>query len=159
MVCGFDEVMATLPPTSALSSVDLPALGRPTIETKPETCPSGMRLCFPARGFRARDANPVHAQLIAGQHFDSYAFALHGFAGAWDVSKPFGDQSSDGGGFGVRWRAKTEQVVEPVQVQTAGDDVRALAGLGDVAIGFVLVVNFAEDLLHHVLHGDQARGV
>ena len=31
VVCGFEEVMTTLVPTRALVSVDLPALGNPTI--------------------------------------------------------------------------------------------------------------------------------
>src|SRR5277367_602672 len=36
VVWGFSETMASLPPTSAFSNVDLPALGRPAMETKPE---------------------------------------------------------------------------------------------------------------------------
>ena len=39
VVCGLDEVMATFSPTSALVSVDLPALGRPTMQAKPDRCP------------------------------------------------------------------------------------------------------------------------
>jgi len=35
VVCGFDEVIATFSPTSALVRVDLPTLGRPTKETNP----------------------------------------------------------------------------------------------------------------------------
>jgi hypothetical protein len=35
VVCGLGLVMATFCPTSALVSVDLPTLGRPTKETKP----------------------------------------------------------------------------------------------------------------------------
>ncbi len=35
VVCGFDEVIATLVPTRALVSVDLPAFGRPTNEANP----------------------------------------------------------------------------------------------------------------------------
>src|SRR5271168_1797207 len=36
VVCGRFEVIATLLPTSALVSVDLPVFGRPTKHTKPE---------------------------------------------------------------------------------------------------------------------------
>ncbi len=36
VVCGRLEVMATFVPTNALVSVDLPVLGRPTKQTKPE---------------------------------------------------------------------------------------------------------------------------
>ena len=35
VVCGLSEVIATFCPTSALVSVDLPAFGRPTNDTKP----------------------------------------------------------------------------------------------------------------------------
>ena len=41
VVCGRLEVIATLVPTSALVSVDLPALGRPTKQAKPERWSSG----------------------------------------------------------------------------------------------------------------------
>ena len=36
VVCGFEEVMATLVPTRAFVSVDLPVFGLPTIATNPE---------------------------------------------------------------------------------------------------------------------------
>jgi hypothetical protein len=36
VVCGFEEAMTIFWPTSALVSVDLPALGRPTMEAKPD---------------------------------------------------------------------------------------------------------------------------
>ena len=35
VVCGLDDVMTIFWPTSALVSVDLPALGRPTNDAKP----------------------------------------------------------------------------------------------------------------------------
>ena len=35
VVCGLSETIATLAPTMRLSSVDLPALGRPMSEAKP----------------------------------------------------------------------------------------------------------------------------
>ena len=36
VVCGFGEMMASFSPTSAFSSVLLPALGRPRMQTNPE---------------------------------------------------------------------------------------------------------------------------
>ena len=41
VVCGLLEVIATLLPTSALVSVDLPVLGLPTKQAKPDrwSCP------------------------------------------------------------------------------------------------------------------------
>src|ERR1700688_3680530 len=36
VVCGFGEIIASFSPTSAFSSVLLPALGRPSMQTNPE---------------------------------------------------------------------------------------------------------------------------
>jgi hypothetical protein len=36
VVCGFGDMMANFSPTSAFSSVLLPALGRPRMHTNPE---------------------------------------------------------------------------------------------------------------------------
>src|SRR5215831_11966997 len=36
VVCGLSETMATLPPASALTSVDLPTFGRPATAMKPD---------------------------------------------------------------------------------------------------------------------------
>src|SRR5213078_791758 len=36
IVCGLSETIATLPPQSALTSVDLPTFGRPATATKPD---------------------------------------------------------------------------------------------------------------------------
>jgi hypothetical protein len=41
VVCGFGEMIASFSPTSALRSVDLPALGLPRMQTKPDR--NGMR--------------------------------------------------------------------------------------------------------------------
>src|SRR5262245_35443314 len=38
VVCALREVMLIFWPTSALSSVDLPTFGRPTIATRPQRC-------------------------------------------------------------------------------------------------------------------------
>src|SRR4249920_2578361 len=38
VVCGLLETAATFWPTTAFTRVDLPALGRPSTVTKPETC-------------------------------------------------------------------------------------------------------------------------
>src|SRR4051794_19125878 len=47
VVCGFEEVIATLLPTSAFVSVDLPAFGRPTKEAKPLRNSGTPGLCHP----------------------------------------------------------------------------------------------------------------
>ena len=52
VVCGFRDVMLIFSPTSALSSVDLPTDGRPTIATWPQRCGRCRRTqpCGAARG-------------------------------------------------------------------------------------------------------------
>ncbi len=56
VVCGLLDVMATLLPTRALVSVDLPAFGRPTRQANPATYPS---LAHPARSSSTGSALPV----------------------------------------------------------------------------------------------------
>jgi hypothetical protein len=40
VVCGLSETIATLPPQSAFTSVDLPTFGRPATVTKPDFTPA-----------------------------------------------------------------------------------------------------------------------
>src|SRR4051794_33534575 len=47
VVCGLEEVIATLLPTSAFVSVDLPAFGRPTKDAKPLRNSGTPGLCHP----------------------------------------------------------------------------------------------------------------
>src|SRR5690348_15880107 len=49
VVCGLSLVMSILLPTSALVSVDLPALGRPTKQQKPERNVTGPSFQTPPR--------------------------------------------------------------------------------------------------------------
>src|SRR5688572_28500343 len=66
VVCGLSETIASLCPTMRLSSVDLPALGRPRKETKPAFITSA-RASFRGRTRAARDHVVVH-QLVAERH-------------------------------------------------------------------------------------------
>src|ERR1700751_2195651 len=75
VVCGLGEKIAALRPTRVLTNRDLPALGRPTIATKPDL--NGMKLnCTPmsgawaglrrrGRGSAGRDAASAHTQHLA----------------------------------------------------------------------------------------------
>ena len=74
VVCGRLDVMATLSPTSAFVSVDLPVLGRPTMQAKPLRNPAGVAMAgivphVNAMGFTAaaaayRDCSDWHAGLL-----------------------------------------------------------------------------------------------
>ena len=68
--------MATFCPTSALSSVDFPVLGRPTSETKPDR-----KLLLMRHLLRFVDADLIDAQIVAGQHLHADAVSLHQLAG------------------------------------------------------------------------------
>ena len=109
-----------------------------------------------ASGFR--DADLIDAHLIRGQDLDRNAVALGRFAGLGHVPQPFGDQSADGGRFGAFGRMEIQQILQAADVEAAGDDVAAIRLGAEIALGLVLVVDFADDFLHHVLHGDDARG-
>src|SRR5258708_686659 len=92
VVCGFSDTIASFPPTSALSKVDLPALGRPTIETKPDRKPaaSGMRFFF-----HFRNPNLFHLQLVARQHFNSNTLPLNLLANVRHAPQPFRHHPAD----------------------------------------------------------------
>src|ERR1700687_1162563 len=76
VVCGRGATMASLVPSSAFSSVDFPALGRPRIETNPARC---FILSFSLPGGLGH-AHLVHAQIVGGQHLDLDALALGFFS-------------------------------------------------------------------------------
>ncbi len=61
VVWGLSETIATLKPTMALASVDLPTLGRPASATKPE---------------RAA-AHPPHQLGLKGQHLAVVGLVVH----------------------------------------------------------------------------------
>src|SRR5499433_844790 len=82
VVCGFSVTMAIFSPTRAFSSVLLPALGRPMMETNPERKAMllGGLLC---RGCRPRPAHAhfPHFALRRLQNFEAQAVVLNDFAG------------------------------------------------------------------------------
>src|SRR6476646_1786997 len=108
VVCGFSVTMAIFSPTRALSSVLLPALGRPKIETKPETkaerCVIGLlSLRLPGRRpglFRLRAADPdlLYFARSGFQDFKTQAFVFHNLAGLGNAAGNRADQAADGGG-------------------------------------------------------------
>src|SRR5215472_18631311 len=91
VVCGFGEMMASFSPTSALSSVDLPALGRPRIATKPERngmdALSSSSLLSSNAGFEPRAEPDRQNQLHLPRRFQTKA---PGFTSLRDVeNQPF----------------------------------------------------------------------
>src|SRR5579871_4100228 len=83
VVCGLGEMMASFSPTSALSSVDFPAFGRPRMQTKPERKGMGERfistLTGAAAGWKFALARPagrsIPALRIASRHHRPFRHA------------------------------------------------------------------------------------
>src|SRR6516162_8807608 len=99
VVCGFRVTIATFSPTSALSRVDFPALGRPMIETNPErNAMSGLDLLGSRQGLQA-DADTLDAALGGLQDFEAKTVVLEDFANGRDTAGEFTHQSTDGCGF------------------------------------------------------------
>src|SRR5690242_8544378 len=132
VVCGLSATIAIFAPASAFSSVDLPALGRPSIETKPDRNPGATRVSLMRHGLRSGNAYALHAQLVAGQHFDADAVAHYGFALVRHVPQPLGDQAAHCGGFDFFLRPEFQKVAEAREIEISRDDVTARAILGDV---------------------------
>ena len=53
---------------------------------------------------------------------------------------------------------KSDQILQTAQIEAAGDHVAAVGFLVKIALRLVLVVNLADDLLHHVFQRDDAGG-
>src|ERR1700723_869688 len=94
VVCGFEETIATLRPTSELTSVDFPAFGRPTTAINPDlNAPLphdkidtrlSVRHLNPPRwrgARRASRAKPQHLALIGFEYFELQAIIIDSFAG------------------------------------------------------------------------------
>src|ERR1039458_6033074 len=140
VVWGLSATMATFWPISAFSSVDFPALGRPRMETNPD-----LKLLFMGNRLRLGDANLVDAQLVAGQHLEVKAAAVHGLAGFGNASQPLAGQAADGGGFDVFFLVKVlNQIADAIEIETAGDDVAAVSVFDHVGIGFVFVADLSD---------------
>src|SRR5262245_19787689 len=87
VVCGLSDTMASLEPMMRLSSVDLPALGRPTSATNPDFMrPPGRRRsrrALPVQhvgGLVAHDAHLVNPAPFDFEHLDAEAVHVHLFA-------------------------------------------------------------------------------
>src|SRR5258708_36653720 len=65
VVCGFGEMMASFSPTSAFSSVLLPALGRPRIQTNPEWKDMGLGYRCQVSGVRCQQNRLVERRAPA----------------------------------------------------------------------------------------------
>src|SRR5271157_4008709 len=81
VVCGLRVTMASFSPTSALSSMDLPALGRPMMETNPER----NAMSGPDLPRLEADPNTVYTALGGLDHLEAQSVLAENFAGLGNV--------------------------------------------------------------------------
>src|SRR5437764_1153358 len=99
VVCGFRVTMASFSPTRAFSSVDLPALGRPMIETNPERkAISGPDLFRCGCGLES-NTHAVYSAFGRLKDLELQSILLKNFAGSRNVPGEFAHQARDGGRF------------------------------------------------------------
>src|SRR5687768_2762482 len=102
VVCGLLETMASFSARSRLSSVDLPALGRPTSATEPERGPPedtpGSANLAPLllRGGQALDAHPARAPVVGALHHEAQPLHLDRLAHARHVPEQAERQPAHG---------------------------------------------------------------
>src|ERR1700674_4607263 len=170
VVWGRSETMVTLVPTSRLTRVDLPALGRPTIDANPERN-SGMS----ARGGGVRDAGPVRGRRVVGGRgvadqprddasaldaFGAELEVLEGdhFAFVGDVAQQVEDEAADGVPFGVG-ELDAELFADLVDGGPSGDAEGPVGESFDAGgLAVVLVDDLADDLLEEVFEGAEPGG-
>src|ERR1051325_7142796 len=142
VVCGLSATIETFVPTNEFTSVDLPVLGRPSTETKPErkgwsgavmVCGAGGSALL-RHGLGLAEAHLFHPELVARQHLDADSVALHTRARLRDAAQPFADEPSDGGGFDLLLGMEVEEVAQPREVEIARDDVTPRAVLQHIRI-------------------------
>src|SRR5215469_2322074 len=150
VVCGLSVTMATFWPTSAFSSVDLPALGRPMMDTKPERKVGSLM----SHGLRLADLDLLDAQVVAGHGFEANAIALDRLSSLGHAAEPFGEKAADCGRFDIFFAAEGfHEVGHAVEIEVAGNDKAAFAILCDIAGGFVFIANLTDDHFEQVFHG------
>src|SRR5271165_3201736 len=141
VVCGLRVTMASFSPTSAFSSVDFPALGRPMMETKPERNAMSGGLDLP--GLEA-DAHAIHTALGRFEHFEAQSVLVENFAGLGNVSGEFAHQPGDGGRL-LFIGPNAQQLLQQIDVGVAVENVGGITLFGDLRF-FMFVANFAHDL-------------
>src|SRR3954447_4540809 len=99
VVCGLSATIATFCPTRAFRRVDLPALGRPMIETKPDWNFLLMRYRL-----RLADADLFDPEIVACEHVDANAIAVHHLACLRHTTEPLADETANRGRFQIFFR-------------------------------------------------------
>src|SRR5512140_3027435 len=158
VVCGLRATIASLAPTRAFMSVDLPAFGRPRRDTNPETKP-GFSATLIRRFLQFRNPDLIDAQLACGQHLDPYSLAFNALADLRHAPQPLRHQAADGNRLRLLVRPEIDQVAQMIEAEAARHDEAPVRVGRDVVRRFVLVANFPEDLFHQVFERRQSGRV
>src|SRR5579884_4424053 len=100
VVCGLLVTMASFSPTRAFSSVDLPALGRPRMQTYPERramrfrCAEKLYQLHLAR-LDGADAEALDETVGGIENFEAQAVVFDDFAFLRDPARELADQTRD----------------------------------------------------------------
>src|SRR6185437_4183440 len=160
VVCGLSATMEIFWPTRVFSSVDLPAFGRPRMETKPERKILGcVSLTGGSLSGNAAQMNLDDTHVVTRGDFRAKAVTFDSLACFRHVTEPFRDQAANGSGFDFFLRVKVQHSGQPREIEIAGDDVATVAVFADVGTGFMLIANFTQDDLHDIFHGGESGGV
>ena len=76
VVCGLSDTMAIFVPMTRLRRVDLPAFGRPMMDTKPARTIWNSLAGVDLNGLRLAEAHLVDAPALGFEHFDVHAIEL-----------------------------------------------------------------------------------
>src|SRR3954447_5964120 len=180
VVCGLAETIETFCPRMRLSSVDLPAFGRPTSATTPKwrlasvfdfsamsrhrkrntgTLPPVLQLFLildrPLRILR--NADPIDPAAVGAVDDELVSILLHDGADLRYASG--GRENQSGHGLVVvAFQLGIEQILQRLDAQLAADHVFAVAEVDDRSFVFlVLVRDLADDLFDDVFDRDDAR--
>src|SRR5258708_7760494 len=119
VVWGLGVTMAIFSPTSTLSSVLLPAFGRPMMETNPERNPMSGRHFF-RLGLRFGAADPHFVDPAVGgfEHLKAQAAIFNHFTGFWNTSCQSTHQFANSGRI-VWLKAHIEQYLQMIDTTDA----------------------------------------
>ena len=95
VVCGLSETMAIFVPMMRLRRVDLPALGRPTMETKPARTSAAWLPRVHFDGLRFLNADLVDAAAFGLENLHAHAVELESLAHCGHAADPRQDVAAD----------------------------------------------------------------
>src|SRR5689334_14648560 len=99
------------------------------------------------------DANLLHPEIVAGEHFDANTIPIDRLARLRDPSEPLGDQPAHGSRLEILFGAeRAQKIVDSPEVEVSRHDVAAVPVFDDVAIRLVFIADLADDYFEEIFH-------